>query len=292
MWATRIKDIKALALLGGLLFPGQAVAQAAEACGTAGTLLMYCSFDGGAKQVGVCLQGDTISYQFGANFNAPELTLASRITDLDHLPYSWANNKIYESVLLRNGDTTYEVFMATWRQSYPGPAWGGIIVTNPDQSQVTLECDHRSLVPSDPFDGIGELTLRTNGLERDPLSRCLRLLSGDIGPEACVGAFREAEVADGTCDQNPLEDLNCWRTESARWSELVDEAFENAMLRLGGPSLEASQRAWLMAQDVDCTLEGRYPFAPDAGVGQCLSENAAARLSFFSDVFGYAEFEG
>ena len=159
----RIKQsthIRALALLG-LLAPAEATAQAAEACGTAGTLLMHCTFDNGAKQVGLCLYDDTVTYQFGPNFSALELTLSTRFADLDYVPYGWASNTIYESVTLRNVDTTYEVFMSSRRGPTPGPAEGGIIVTSPNQSRTTLTCDDRSLVPNEPLEGIGKLTVFT-----------------------------------------------------------------------------------------------------------------------------------
>jgi len=279
--------------------PGQLTAQASEACGGAEKLLMYCTFNGGAKQVGVCLGDDTVSYQFGPNFSAPELTLTSRIADLDDAPYGWASNKIYDSVTLRNGDTTYAVYMETWRGTDPVPASGGIVVTNSDQSQITLECDHRSVIPTDPLQGIGKLTAITNGLDRDALSRCLLSVIDETSTEACIGTFRDAEIADGTCGADSSTNMtDCWGGEAARWHELVDEAFQSTLRRLdhtpygSSTSLATSQTSWLMSQQLDCELEGRYPFSPDAGVAQCRAENAAARLSFFADVLGYAEFDG
>lgn len=288
-----------MALLG-LLAPAPAAAQAAEACGIADTLLMHCTFDNGAKQVGLCLNDDTISYQFGPNFSAPELTLAARFADLDYVPYGWASNTIFESVMLRNGDTTYDVFMSTRRTPNAGPAEGGIIVTSPDQSRVTLTCDPGSVVPHDPLEGIGKLTALVYGTDLNPLSRCLKALSDNPEAGICIGEIREAEIADGTCDPSSGTDMTgCWGTESDYWFDLVDVAYDNALLSLEGhydttlvDKLKASQASWLAAQEVDCQLEGRYPFAADGGAAQCRAENAAARLSFISAVLGFAEFQG
>lgn len=119
-------------------------------------------------------------------------------------------------------------------------------------------------------------------------------------PSVCIGKIREVEIDDGTCNPSPNTDpTGCWRTENAYWTALVKEAFEHALLRLDGhydatlgPKLEASQASWLISQDLDCQLEGRYPFSADGGTEQCRVEHAAARLWLISSVLGHAEFDG
>ncbi len=274
-------------------------AQPATACHVNQELLLHCHFDDGTKQVGLCLSGETIIYRFGSDLALPELELERDFEGSTFGPRIAATGTVFESVTLMNGNTSYEISTSSRRRiDRKAVTTGSITITLPNGTTQQLSCDPGSVTPPDPFQGIGKLTLLTDGSHLDPLSRCLRFLSESTGPEVCIGTIRDVEIADGTCDPN--QDVTaCWRTENAYWNELVKEAFEDAVLRLEGnydatvgPKLEASQASWLVSQELDCAIEGRRPFAADGGTGECHAGYAAARLSFISSVVLFAEFEG
>lgn len=131
--------------------------QAAEACGSADDHLFYCTFDESARKVGLCHYDGNITYEFGPVDGSPELSMTRPVRDVQYTPFSWASRTIFESVALFNGDTRYEVFASTARGPYDGLTEGGIVVTLPNQSPLTLTCDAGSVWPKDPFDGIGQI---------------------------------------------------------------------------------------------------------------------------------------
>lgn len=286
--------VSALALLV-LLMPGQASAQAGEACGTAGTLLMHCTFDRGAKQVGVCLTDDIVSYQFGPDLSVPELLLSSSFADLDYVPYGWASNTIHEGVMFRNGNTTYEVYASIPRGPDAGAAEGGILVTSPDGSRTDLSCDQGSVYPNDPLEGIGKLEDLISGNGYLLLQTCL---DGTDNPQTCVGRVRALEVKLNRCIIG-ADQTGCWTTEAAAWDILVRNyaSYGQAILAdLQGDAfaeqLRAGQDSWNTTRTFDCDLLLTLPFAGDGGAAKCSAAYTAERLRFLQEVVRMAEFDG
>ncbi len=287
--------LKACTVLS-LLSPAPAVAQSAEACAPEEVLLMYCSFDRGAKQVGLCLSDDSITYRFGADFNAPELTLTSLLTDLDDAPYRWSGYAHWESVLLRNVDTTYELYMTLPREpSERDTTQGGIIITNPDLSQTEIRCHYGSVEPQRPPEGIGQLTpLVTDG--NDLILRSCLDQTDDA--TLCLGTVQAAEVAGNGCV--PGQDLtDCWAAEAAAWERIMDRTFTTAQADVARisydhnrQSLQPSQDSWNETRNLDCRLLSVLPFAGDGGFAKCSAEYTAKRLQVLRDIVAISDFDG
>lgn len=141
------------------LNPQVAFSQAAEACGTSERLLLHCTFDGGRKQVGLCLgTDDIVSYEFGPDFTAPELRLAAHVSQIEHKSESKAGGVQTQSISLMDVDTRYEIASEFGRN---GAVTGGITVYLPNGRQRAYFCDTGSVWPLDPLEGIGSLNTIT-----------------------------------------------------------------------------------------------------------------------------------
>lgn len=136
--------------------------QQAEACGSADDHLFSCTFNGGAQKVGLCHYDGVLTYEFGPANSPPELTMVRSVQDVEYTPFSWASRTIFESVMLLNSDTRYEVFSSTQRGRYDGITNGGIVVTLPHKPSITLNCDAGSVWPADPFEGIRQIAAFIN----------------------------------------------------------------------------------------------------------------------------------
>lgn len=273
-------------------------AQNAEACGSADDFLFSCTFDGGARKVGLCHNNGNITYEFGPAQGAAELSMTRNIEDVEYTPFAWASRTIFEFALF-NGDTRYEVFSSTQRGPYTGRTEGGIVVTPPDNAPITLACDAGSVWPLDPLEGIGQIGALIHGQNADLLSHCLRTLPNDgAGYSQCIGSYRESQIVGGSCDVS-LDETQCWQGESDQWSDLVEVVYTQtrAALENNGDAqwlsdLEASQRSWAQTRDLDCKIRGVLPFSPDGGTAMCHAEYAADRMMFLNAVVSFSEFEG
>lgn len=289
-----LSSVRAVALLA-LLWPADATAQAAEACGTADTLLMYCTVNDGQKQVAVCQFQDMVSYAFGAQFSDPELRLVSNVADIAYVPFSWASNTIFESVTFHNGNTTYEVHAAAPRGADGGTAEGGIVVTRPDQSQVSLSCDPGSVWPSDPLDGLGQLTAVIRGDREIGLRRCI---DNAEDPASCLGSVRAIDFQQARCnDEEQITD--CWAMEQRAWEAALAAVFEVALTKVKtlqgeafAQQLRAAQDGWDRNRELDCELAHTLPLAGDGGTAFCHAQYAAQRITFLRQVVSGAEFDG
>ncbi|TKW68294.1 MAG: hypothetical protein DI616_04145 [Paracoccus denitrificans] len=142
-----------------------AFGQAAEACGISEELLLHCTLDNGTRQLGLCLSGNRVSYAFGPDFTAPELTMLRDLTKIEYHPFAWASRTIFESVTLMNADTSYEIWSSAERHIPEGQTEGGVIVTLPNAEPRHFHCDQGSVWPPDPIDGLGLLNTVVPGAD-------------------------------------------------------------------------------------------------------------------------------
>jgi len=277
---------------------GPSWGQAAEACGSADDHLFYCTFDEGARKVGLCHYDGNITYEFGPANGAPELSMTRPVRDVQYTPFSWASQTIFESVALLNGDTRYEVFSSTARGPYDGKTEGGIVVTLPNKPPVTLTCDAGSVWPKDPFEGIGQIGSFIQRDDLDLLQRCLSNLPDRAIPSECLGTYRNVQIANTSC-LSGQDETECWEEESTQWTALAERMYHQtlATLEQNGDAqlaidLAASQDSWAQTRELDCRVKGVLVFAPDGGEALCLALYAADRMSFYSAVAAFSEFDG
>ncbi|HBB84127.1 MAG TPA: hypothetical protein DC031_12850 [Sulfitobacter sp.] len=274
-------------------------AQNPKTCESADDFLFSCTFDGGARKVGLCHNNGNITYEFGPAQGAADLSMTRNLEDADYTPFAWASRNIFESIALFNGDTRYEVFSSTERGPYNGRTKGGIVVTIPNNAPITLACDAGSVWPLDPLEGIGQINSLMHGQNTDILSHCLRALPYDgAGSSQCIGTYRESQIINGSCDVSS-DKTQCWQRESDQWSDLVEVVYTQALAALENngdaqwlSDLEASQRSWAQTRDLDCKMKGVLPFSPDGGAAMCHAEYAADRMMFLNAVVSFSEFEG
>jgi len=108
-----------------------------------------CTFKDGATAVQVCLNSDTVTYAYGPNGDAPDLSLVVSIKDAEYTPWPGIGNSISEGVTFRNEAFSYEVFGGSPKldeNDELGPMFGGIIISENDEIIARLSCDEGSVV--------------------------------------------------------------------------------------------------------------------------------------------------
>lgn len=86
----------------------------------------------GAKQVGLCLSGERITYRFGPDLALPELALERAFSTTTYDPRIAATGTIFEIVTLLNDDTSYEIGTSSRRRiDRDAVTTGSITVTLP-----------------------------------------------------------------------------------------------------------------------------------------------------------------
>lgn len=101
------------------------------------------SCDVGAKRLSICLTGETLTYSFGPS-GAPELLIDTDLSRLDYIPWAGVGRHLFESVRLRNGDYTYEVWHSLDRLDPDATLEGGVIVFQGDDTLADLSCTPRT----------------------------------------------------------------------------------------------------------------------------------------------------
>lgn len=122
------------------------IGQNALACGE---IIHACTFKGGTTAVQVCLNNDTVSYAYGPNGGTPDLSLEVSIRDAEYTPWPGVGNSIAEGVTFRNGGFSYEVFGGSPKldeNDELGPMFGGIVISENDETIARLSCDVGSVV--------------------------------------------------------------------------------------------------------------------------------------------------
>ena len=125
-----------------LLLPGMALA----ACPPGSETLVSCTFKNGAKQLDTCLIGNQALYRYGPSGGQPELDLAAHVRDVGMIPWPGIGRSIWEAVIFRNADISYEVSYSIDRDPENSEMQGGITVMKGDKMLAVLECDPGSVV--------------------------------------------------------------------------------------------------------------------------------------------------
>ena len=293
----RTKSPLAAMVLMTTLWPTTSAAQ--PACGPDQTVLMYCTVEDGARTLNLCLSGDTINYAFGPTGGAPTLEMTRVYEDVAYAPSIHQSGAIHEHVTLFNGNYGYEMFTSSRLRTDPDAiAEGGIIVRLPDGQTQTLTCDAGTIIPNNPFDGIGQLARLAGEGQDDPLGFCLERLGPDTTAATCLRQHRDTDITRGAC--NPSTDTSgCWEAEAAAWEQILETRFEAALARLAAlnslidtDTFRVAQDTWVISRNLDCEVYSPNPFAPDGGKAQCLAEYSANRVTFLEQLVRQAEFDG
>jgi hypothetical protein len=113
----------------------------AEGCFGPGEPLFHCTVKGGAKTVGLCLQGDAVYYHFGPTGGAPEMVLAQPVTEAFMRPWNGIGRTLSEEATLSNAGYSYTVYYAIDRLTTAEGVSGGVTVTRGDRTLADLSCD-------------------------------------------------------------------------------------------------------------------------------------------------------
>ena len=123
-------------LLIAALWAGMASAGTA----TASETVLGCTAKGGAKEIAVVIDGDTISYSFGPAGGAPDLQLSEPVATVLHQPWSGVGRAIWEATTFTNAGYAYEVWMSVERQEDAVPS-GGVAVLQGEAEVARIDCD-------------------------------------------------------------------------------------------------------------------------------------------------------
>ncbi|UWQ27607.1 hypothetical protein K3555_13980 [Leisingera sp. M527] len=132
-------------LIGSFLLAANAV----HACPDGSTILVSCTFNGGASYLETCLMGDHATYAYGESDRKPELALARHVRDVDMTPWPGIGKSIWEAFTFENGGYSYTAHYAIKKD--PGaesPMSGGIIVDKDGQQVASRQCDTGSVSAS------------------------------------------------------------------------------------------------------------------------------------------------
>ena len=127
--------------------------QAAQCPGK--TTVLHCEMKA-QKMLTVCIGDGEASYSFGKP-GAPELALTQPLGEVQGRPWPGVGGAIWEEIIFRYNDITYDVFTNTDRMTEAAPQSGGVTVLQGSRELATLNClDGTATV--DPFavsDGFG-----------------------------------------------------------------------------------------------------------------------------------------
>lgn len=122
-------------------------------------IVLTCRIEGQDRQASVSLTDSSATYSYGPPDSEAELTLSSRLVDLDYRRNSGAAGTVDETVAFANGDTTYR-FAARFRNGIqPDPTalhpFGLLTVSRSGRELARLPCDPASIerAPDRPASG-------------------------------------------------------------------------------------------------------------------------------------------
>jgi TPR repeat protein len=112
-------------------------------------IVLTCRIEGQDRQASVSLTDSSATYSYGPPDSEAELTLSSRLVDLDYRRNSGAAGTVDETVAFANGDTTYR-FAARFRNGIqPDPTalhpFGLLTVSRSGRELARLPCDPASI---------------------------------------------------------------------------------------------------------------------------------------------------
>jgi len=111
------------------------------ACFGPGTPMFTCTFNGGAKQVNVCLQAGVALYSYGPTGGAPELLMGRDVIGVDMTPWNGVGRTIWEEMTLYSGVFSYILSYAIDRAPNGAAPEGRLIVGRGDSEVAELVCD-------------------------------------------------------------------------------------------------------------------------------------------------------
>lgn len=109
------------------------------------TTVLSCTLGGGAKTLSLCIDGETIRYDFGKTGQAPELRLSEPVAKVAHQPWPGVGRAIWEATTFSNAGYAYEVWMSVDRLIEDAPQEAGVTVTKGDKTLAELRCDAGSV---------------------------------------------------------------------------------------------------------------------------------------------------
>ena len=119
-------------------------------CATPQDTFLSCTFSQGRKAVDVCVEGDMLTYRFGAVGKTPDLVMSVPVVNADYTPWPGVSRSIWETVAFLNRGVRYEVTGSIDRNYYENDEVqiedrGMIEVIKGEQTLATLECDAGSV---------------------------------------------------------------------------------------------------------------------------------------------------
>lgn len=127
------------------LFLAAGSAGASAACFGPGTPMFTCSFNGGQKQVNVCLQANVVLYSFGPTGGAPELLMGRDVIGVEMSPWNGVGRSIWEEITLYSGVFSYNLSYALDRNPDGDVPSGRLVVGRGDSEVAELICDAGSV---------------------------------------------------------------------------------------------------------------------------------------------------
>lgn len=120
-----------------------------DACLGAGTPLFYCTFDGGQKEVRLCLQAGVVLYSFGKSGRTSDMVLGRAVEGVEMTPWNGVGRSIWEEVRIYNNIYSYILSYAIDRTGEM-PVDARLIVAEGEDAQLAeLVCDAGSVSRSD-----------------------------------------------------------------------------------------------------------------------------------------------
>jgi len=110
-------------------------------CPQGATTVLGCTLGGGAKTLSLCIDGDTVRYDFGKTGQPPELSLSEPVATVAHQPWPGVGRAIWEATTLTNAGYAYEVWMSVDRLSENALPEGGVNVMQGEKTVAELRCD-------------------------------------------------------------------------------------------------------------------------------------------------------
>lgn len=118
-------------------------------CFESGTPMFHCTFEGGAKTVDVCLQGEVVVYSFGRTGRAADMILARREVGVPMTPWNGIGRSISEEITIYSGTYAYILSYEMDRSVESAAVSGRLIVGEGDSELAELTCDEGSVSEAD-----------------------------------------------------------------------------------------------------------------------------------------------
>ncbi len=129
----------------GITFTAIGLFAATSAAAECGSQIMACTFDNGAKTAEICLSDDLVTYTYGPTGGDPDLVIDTPIETVDYRPWSGVGASIWETIVVFNGETGYQMTAGFERDPDRDAGYGGISVQQNGSEINYLTCDPDSI---------------------------------------------------------------------------------------------------------------------------------------------------